>query len=69
MMRFLRDESGQTTVEYALFIAVLVAVILGIGRGISARIIALAKSDILPRLTQGFFPGAGNRDSMYRYRI
>ena len=68
--RFLKEEEGQSTVEYVLFMAVLVAVILAVGRGVKDRIIALASRNILPALTNGFFPAdQSSREGMYHYRI
>lgn len=52
MKQFLRDEEGQTTVEYLLIIAVIVVVISVLGKGLR---------DKLPQTIDEVFKGVNNK--------
>ena len=64
VLRFLVDESGQSTVEYVVFLAMLVAVIVSVGRGVIDRVRTIAMSQLGPRVDRMFSP-----DGLYRYTL
>lgn len=62
--RFLEDESGQSTVEYVVFLAMLIAVLVSVGRGVIERVRSIAMESLGPRVDRMF-----SAQGLYRYTL
>lgn len=67
--RFCSDEQGQTSVEYVLFMGILGALILIIGRGLVSRIRDLAQGRLMGMINGQFLGTAGSREQLYHFRF
>ncbi len=65
LLKFLKDESGQGMVEYVLFLVMLMAIIISVGRGLMGRIQDLIVNKIGGGLSRGFF----RPEAMYRFNL
>ena len=62
--RFLEDESGQSTVEYVVFLAMLVAVLVSVGHSVVERVRSIALGSLAPRIDSMF-----SAQGLYRYTL
>jgi Flp pilus assembly pilin Flp len=65
IIKFLKDESGQASVEYVLFLVMLMSIVITVGRNVMVRFQDLVTNRIGGSLTRGFF----RPEAMYRFNL